>query len=151
MTANQIVAVERNLEKIEAGKKTAIERQTEINVNKIAVAFATAKENKIKRPKLRLGDFLFSLAPDTGANAGAIYVKTGETYLGKVVRGIFYPVKACTTEQIEEIKKIAADVAAAAKAYGFRSGNCSCCGRELTRADSIELGIGPICAERYGF
>lgn len=36
-----------------------------------------------------------------------------------------------------------------AKAFGHRTGRCSCCGRTLTNPASIELGIGPICAERY--
>lgn len=36
-----------------------------------------------------------------------------------------------------------------AKAFGHRTGRCGCCGRTLTNPESIELGIGPICAERY--
>jgi hypothetical protein len=36
-------------------------------------------------------------------------------------------------------------------AYGRATGSCSCCGRELTDPVSIEAGIGPICAGRFGF
>ncbi len=36
-----------------------------------------------------------------------------------------------------------------AKDFGHRTGRCACCGRTLTNPDSIELGIGPICASRY--
>jgi hypothetical protein len=36
-------------------------------------------------------------------------------------------------------------------AYGKRTGACSCCGRELTNGESIDRGIGPICAEKYGW
>lgn len=36
------------------------------------------------------------------------------------------------------------------KAYGRASGTCGMCGRKLTTPESIELGIGPICAGRVG-
>ena len=32
--------------------------------------------------------------------------------------------------------------------YGKKFGTCCLCGRELTNAESVELGIGPICRER---
>lgn len=31
----------------------------------------------------------------------------------------------------------------------FHTGNCLCCGRELTDSDSIERGVGPVCAKYY--
>ena len=37
----------------------------------------------------------------------------------------------------------------AAMKYGKLSGRCCSCGRELTNDGSIELGIGPICAEKF--
>jgi len=36
-----------------------------------------------------------------------------------------------------------------AKEYGKRTGNCMVCSRELTNPDSIEAGIGPICASKF--
>lgn len=39
----------------------------------------------------------------------------------------------------------------AVKVQGKRTGNCCCCGRTLTNPASIEAGIGPICAGRWGF
>ena len=35
-----------------------------------------------------------------------------------------------------------------ASEWGRRTGSCMICGRELTNADSIERGIGPICAAK---
>jgi hypothetical protein len=122
-----------------------------IDVSKIAVAFAAAFGNGIKRPKLRLGSFHFSRAPDTGKNAGSIYVKEGEQYLGKVSEGQFFPIRECGDERKADVIAIASDPSAAAKAYGMRTGSCSCCGRELTNKESIDLGIGPICAEKFGW
>lgn len=122
-----------------------------INVGKIQIAFASARANGIKRPKLRLDAFTFSRAPDTGKNAGSIYVKQGEQYLGKVTDGQFYAVRECGDERKARVIQVAAAPDQAAKAYGLRTGTCSCCGRELTNKDSIDLGIGPICAEKFGW
>lgn len=126
---------------------------------KIETAFATAMEAGIKRPKLRLDTFIFSPAPTTGTNAGAIYVKSLERendsgermYLGKIVEGKFVRVRDCSAEEEQRIVAAAMDPAAAAKAYGQRTGTCSICGRALTRNESIDRAMGPICADRYGW
>lgn len=135
------------------GVKETITKPTgnSINVSKIAVAFSKAFSNGVKRPKLRLGDFIFSRAPDTGRNAGSIYVKKGTLYLGKVTDGEFFPVRDCDDATTKEVIEVASKPSESAKAYGFRTGTCSCCGRTLTNGVSIDLGIGPICAERFGF
>ena len=51
---------------------------------------------------------------------------------------------------IQSVQSAAADPYAAARLYGQNTGTCSCCGRELTNPLSIELGIGPICREKFG-
>lgn len=124
-----------------------------VSIEKIEESFLSAKSKGIKRPKLRLGDFKFSLAPDTGRNAGAIYVKNtaDDAYLGKVQGGKFLRVRDCSLDQEKNVLEICADPMAAAVAYGKRYGSCSCCGRELSNHASIDLGIGPICAEKYGW
>ena len=122
-----------------------------IDVSKIEVAFAAARSNGIKRPKLRLGTFMFSRAPDTGKNAGSIYVKEGEQYLGKVTDGQFLPVRECGDERKAKVIEVAANPSASAKAFGLRTGTCSCCGRLLTNGHSVDIGIGPICASKYGW
>jgi hypothetical protein len=43
-------------------------------------------------------------------------------------------------------KIIEAGPEAASKRYGKELGHCGCCGRTLTNPDSIERGIGPVCA-----
>lgn len=95
--------------------------------------------------------FVFSRAPDTGRNAGAIYVKENGEYLGKVTADQFYPTFSCDDTTRDRIITAAADPHTAAKAYGMRVGVCSCCNRELTNGISIELGIGPICREKFGW
>lgn len=124
-----------------------------LTVEKIEQAFATAKAHGVEFPKLRLAGFKFSPAPTSGANAGAIYVKATESgeYLGKIAGGRFLRVRTCEEVTAAEVVAVASNPAAAATAYGQRTGKCSCCGRGLTVKESIDRAIGPICAEKYGW
>ena len=123
----------------------------EITVKAIADAFASATSQGIKRPKLRLDTFVFARAHDTGRNAGSIYVTEHQTYLGKVTDGRFYQSRDCDDPTRDRIVTAASDPHASAKAYGQRTGQCSCCGRELTNAESIALSSGPICRDKFGW
>ncbi len=50
----------------------------------------------------------------------------------------------------EAVEVLLGDPKAAAKAYGMESGRCCVCGRLLTVPESIEAGIGPVCAVKFG-
>lgn len=50
---------------------------------------------------------------------------------------------------VAELRIIASDPKAAAIAYGRLTGTCCICGRMLEDPNSIEAGIGPVCAERF--
>lgn len=154
LTDGQLAAAKKCVASLAAKKAeraAKIEAAPVIDISKIETAFAAAKGNGIKRPKLNLGSFKFKTAPESGKNAGAIYVMNGETYIGKVATGKFFGSFACTEEMEKEVLQVASNPSEAAKAYGFRSGNCSCCGRLLTKGVSIDMGIGPICASKYGW
>jgi len=126
--------------------------QADIAIDRIAAAFSAAQASGLKWPKLRLADFLFKPAPATGRNAGAIYVLDHyDVYLGKVVDGKFSRSRDCTAELEQAIVATAADPHAAAVAYGHQTGVCACCGRGLTNAESVALGIGPICRDKWGW
>ena len=70
-------------------------------------------------------------------------------YLGKVTPA------GCDSRLSDDVKATimaaASDPLNAAIRYGKLSGSCSCCGRELTDPRSIEAGIGPICATKFGW
>ena len=51
----------------------------------------------------------------------------------------------------EAVKVLLGDPKAASKAYARESKHCGVCNRELTNPESIEAGIGPVCAERNGW
>jgi hypothetical protein len=150
LTPNQLAAVQRILVKrqIQADRHAAAPA---VSLAPVESAFDKAKAAGIKYPKLRLDVFTFSPASATSKNAGAVYVKEGDTYLGKVLGGKLFAVSACTPQQEQAIVAVAADPAAAAIAYGKRFGKCSVCARTLSDADSINRGIGPVCATRFGW
>lgn len=129
-----------------------------VNLDAVESAFGKAGAAGIRNPKLRLGGFVFSPAKANSTNPGAIYIKTrvpaGElpgVYMGKVLGGKFLKVRDCDAAQEAEILAVCADPKAAAVAYGKQIGKCSVCNRDLTDAASVEAGIGPVCAARYGF
>jgi hypothetical protein len=70
-------------------------------------------------------------------------------YLGKVTR------QALDSRLSDDVKEVilsaSKDPLTAAIRYGKVSGECSCCGRELTDPQSIERGIGPVCATKFGW
>jgi hypothetical protein len=69
-------------------------------------------------------------------------------YLGKVTPS---RMDSRLTDDVKAVLlEAAADPLTAAVRYGKETGSCSCCGRELTNKESIRLGIGPICREKFG-
>lgn len=128
-----------------------------LDVSPLVAAFDHARNNAIAgKPvaslKIRFAGFSVSPAKATSANAGALYVKSNDgLYLGKVTGGRFFQSRECTPELESAFRDVCSDPKAAAIRYGHETGSCSCCGRELTNAGSIALGIGPICASRLGW
>ena len=136
-----------------AAKAAREEGAAVLSLAKIRTGFDSALRF-LKRPKLRVANIQFSLAPATGRNAGCIYVVRADddTYLGKITpEDKFLTSRDCTAADSEVVARVAADPAAAAEAHGHEYGQCSCCGRELTNPESVARGIGPICAERWGW
>lgn len=122
------------------------------DASRLAESMRTAKANGLKFVFLDIAEFTFKLAPDTGKNPGAIYVTLGDKgeYLGKIMNDKFMASQAGAAIQAR-ILEVAQDPFAAAKLHGLQTGRCSCCRRELTNPESVALGIGPICREKFGW
>jgi len=121
-----------------------------IELARIRALLDSALNNGIKKPILRCGDLAISIAPVTGTNAGSLYVKDAGNYAGKITsEGKFLAVREARAEVGTELQVLAADPLAALSAHGHKTGQCSCCGRALTEATSVKLGIGPICREKW--
>jgi hypothetical protein len=122
----------------------------DVDLGRIRKLFSDASASGYKRPAYRADRLTLSLAPATGKNPGAIYVKDDGEYAGKVLGTIFEPARTAKADVIEILQRVAADPLAEAVRYGRRTGRCACCGLTLTNKVSIELGIGPICRAKWG-
>jgi hypothetical protein len=137
-----------------------------------AIATATAEGKPNYKAKLRMlsvaqyteykrdpdyktddGDLEISRAPMSGRNGGYLYVKFQSTYVGKISpQGKFYTAYKASKDAIEAVVALNdGDMLELAVAYGKATSNCSCCGRFLENEESVRLGIGPICRERWGW
>jgi len=157
LSDKQLDAAERMLAKIAATRAEKAARAAaapSVDLTRVHAMFAKAMASGHKRPVYRAAGLALSLAPLSGRNAGSIYVKDDETgdYLGKVTEDLrFNPLRTAPEWAAEALSRIARDPSTAAVEYGRETGRCSCCGRELTNPESIALGIGPICKDRWGF
>ena len=140
---------ERNTERA-ARAQAAEAAAPAISTDKLMAAFDAARSAGLKRLKMRFLGFEASPAPATGKNPGAIYVKDGEQYLGKIQNGKFFASRECGPDVAQSVAHAMNDPMAAAVAFGKQTGSCCCCGRELTDPVSVENGIGPICANKFG-
>lgn len=129
--------------------KHILTHRAEAGASQLLAAFKTAKNKGLLYPKMRLGSFTFKSAPDTGKNAGSLYLTSGETYLGKLGPNAKELI-LMYDDKLAELIAILEDVPGAATAYGQRTGQCCICGRLLTAKESVAHSIGPICAEKFG-
>jgi hypothetical protein len=114
-----------------------------------AVAYSAAKGLKLS-PRITIDGMTISPAKAHSANPGALYVKAGTEYLGKIANGRFHAVAACTPADTAKVQAFVADPEQAAKVYGQTTGTCCICNATLKSAWKLR-GIGPICAEKFGW
>jgi hypothetical protein len=153
LTEKQLAVVERCIVKDaerNAQRAANAEEAPAVDATKLHAAFDAAAAAGLKYPKMRFEGFAISPAPAHGRNAGALYVKDGDDYLGKISGGRFFASRDCDAERAQSVADVVSNPTAAAVAFGKKTGSCCCCGRELTNPASVEAGIGPICAENWG-
>lgn len=152
LTPRQEAAAISMFDKCEAAKARAAAPREAVDLGPISAMFDKARAAGLRKLAYRAEGLVISPASESGRNAGALYVKTDDTkaYQGKVATGQWHPVREAEAFVADALRVIARNPSEAATAYGRRTGSCSCCGRELTDPKSIALGIGPICAEKWG-
>ena len=154
LSDGQVAAVHKSIAKKAEFKKAQVVREATaavVNVDKLTSAFENAASS-LKWPKIRFIGFVISRASDTSRNPGALYVKADDaTFLGKIVAGRFITSRECDAATEAKVLAVLADPEASAVLFGKEVGACSCCGRELTNQVSIDRGIGPICAVKFGW
>lgn len=158
-TEGQLAAIRKCMARDEERKKEREATQAAAPVitgegfDRMLATFAQAKQSGLKWPKLRIGEFTFALAGERSKYAGkALFVKHAEhDYQGRIdLEGRWFPSRECGPDQDKAIRTICSDPLAAAVLHGKQTGRCACCGLELTNEESVRLGIGPICREKWG-
>ncbi len=121
----------------------------------IATFLQAAQARGLKYPKVRFlttdqRELRLSLAGPSSRYPGAVQVKVDGEWLGRIELGgrVAGPL-AGAQPILDTLTTIAADPAAAAKAYGALTCRCSFCHLPLTDAGSVDVGYGRICAERF--
>lgn len=150
---NEIIAGE-ELKKVQ--QQVKVEQQNALAPNvgdgavKIIQVFKRAREQGLKKPSLLTEAFEFSYAPEHGRNPGWLYVtnRTDSAYRGKIdPEGRYHG--NMQGDELGLLKKVMENPMEEAINFGKRFGICSCCGRELSNPESVELGIGPICRTKF--
>ena len=149
LSDKQLFAASAMLAKIKTNKAERESNMTSVDVSRILAVLDKA-DPAMKTPMIRVGDFVFSKPAPHSKNAGSVYIKQLGEYIGKVTGGYYLPVGNVSKDTIAEIQEICKDPMESAVAYGRRTGNCAVCARELTVKESIDRGIGPVCADRLG-
>lgn len=127
----------------------------EAQFSKLFEVFKAAKARGLKRLTLRLSGV--NVKPNRDLTMLWVTSQTEKEegnyglqpkYLGKVTPNRLDSRLADNVKAV--LLEAAADPLTAAIRYGKETGSCSCCGRDLTNPESIRLGIGPICREKFG-
>lgn len=85
------------------------------------------------------------------AQSGSIMLVSltfGAGYYGRFRNTEFIPSRECTVGMIKQLKDVETRGLEAVKEIGILTGSCCICGRTLTAEESINDGIGPICASK---
>lgn len=136
-----------------AKPKPSTPKQTEVDASNILASLAEARANKLKKPVLRLmmGDKEVRIKyMSYGKNAGGCWVTLGamQDLAGKISdSGVFTSQNNQLCEFLEQVND---NVEGWVRDFGRLTSTCSCCGIPLTNPLSVQLGIGPICREKFG-
>ena len=152
LTDAQVAAIDKCIARDAERKAAADAREAAaptLTTDKLFAAFDKARSAGLKYPKLHLQDLTISPAGANSKNAGSLYVKNGEAYLGKITGQRFFASRDCSESAAQTVASVISDPLAAAVAFGKTTGRCCCCGRELTDPVSVEKGIGPICEANW--
>ena len=165
LTDGQLAAVRKLIARDEQRKVERSEREANaeaVDTSALERAFATAKERAQRKgqrgvwlkPLPLFADgatVTFQPGSEDSKWAGIIFVKAGDRKLGQIKLGRFFRYDSCTDAEAAAVVACMQDPEASAKAYGNAWSKCCVCGQTLTNDGSIERGIGPICAKKYGW
>lgn len=147
LTEGQIIATRRII------KREEIENAEPIDISgpgytKLFAGFVRIVLVAAKTPRITIKNIIITLSINDGMLK---FIYCGYVIGKSDAHGKLRITEHAKDPQIEIIKRIGQDVLAQAVEHGKRTGVCSCCGRRLTHKQSVELGIGPVCREKWGW
>jgi hypothetical protein len=115
----------------------------------------------LKFPKIRLTTaggqlVVLGVAGPRSKYAGQVMVTDGgpfgsNQWFGVIAQdGTWTKSRAVTADVEALLLSLAADPAQVARAYGRATGQCCFCAKDLTTAESVTVGYGPVCAANFG-
>ena len=107
----------------------------------------------LKYPKIRFRTDDGSKVQLYLATKGYIAIKVDSVYQGKITpepKQTFYWYLTSRPDYRSEVMDFACHPITNAVIKGQRYSNCCFCGLELTNKASLQMGYGPICADKYG-
>ena len=131
-----------------------IVRRPAYNFEALIRCIEEAQNSGLKRIMMRFAGFIIK----PSKYAGRLYIFSYEKelnqwgtmsnkYLGWITSD---STNLAEVSLIKHIQEVAANPTHYAKVFGQETGQCSCCGKQLTVKESIALGIGPICKVKFG-
>ena len=135
--------------------------QLDAGFSGIVELFNRAKAAGLANPKIRLETeggvkVVLRMAGSSSKYAGQITVTDNKayearTYFGRIdTAGQYFPSAKACDDVTKLLKDMSANPAKMAALYGFKTSNCCFCGLHLKTSESVTMGYGPICAEKFG-
>lgn len=121
--------------------------------NHLERAFNRMNLVSISDIKFHVGDWIFRQKPRTSKIKIFMQCegRRKPLYVGNISIGRFHPISKLDTQFRQDILHILQEPKKAAIEYGKSTGQCACCGRDLSDPASLLLGIGPICLNNFGW
>jgi hypothetical protein len=141
LTENQLASVRKGMAKAEAKAAAAADRE-ELDISSLNGYYAVP--NGDTRLKVRV-----SHPKKNSRWHGYVFVNDGAAYGSRRNYGRQAPGRGYEGDIVDALKAILADPYEAMVAYGKLTGTCGACGRLLEDEESIEAGIGPVCAKKF--
>ncbi len=164
-TDKQRVVVERLIDKAENGYPKNVELVGDLSG--INALIDTALANGLKFPKVHLtvdgAPMVISRCGERSQTPGALNITDGgpfneNVWYGKVIRremrGVYIPngrlPRDVTSKVGHVLTALSNDPKGIMTGHGTLTGFCACCGHKLTAPKSVQRGVGPECAKRWG-
>jgi hypothetical protein len=156
-----VYKIAEDLRRLRDEPKSPVRQVRSIDASNILASLAEARAKGIKEPVLRLmdpvGNSIRIKYMSVGKNAGGCWVTSNTDLVGKIDDGGMFTFTGrpytdkFIAEMFDFVEITNHDVKGALESYGKMTSKCGCCGLPLSNKKSIELGIGPICLDKYGF